>query len=221
MFNALIDQEQGNTEYHLYRGRLLTRLGKGTEALVDFDLLIGFEPYNTDFISDRSVVLHLLGRNEEALQELDRAANLDPNNPYRYSSRAYFKDRVGDFVGAIEDYEKAIALDPEDAIAYNNLGIVEERLGRKEKAQRNFNKADELAGYPPKKEDNNLPEIGSTSPKMPLNPTSRPQTSSTPNKISLSHFFSTLTALFTAAATRKEFTGYLKTILGGKTPKNS
>ena len=165
-------------------------------------------------------MLHLLGRNEEALQELDRAANLDPNNPYRYSSRAYFKDRVGDFLGAIEDYEKAIALDPEDAIGYNNLGIVEEKLGRKEKAQQNFNKADALAGYPPKKEAAELPQIGtSKAQKSEASPT-RPLTSTSTRKMSVNHYFSTLTALCTNADTRKEFTSYLKTLFASKPTKN-
>ena len=44
IFNSLIDQEEGNAQYHLYRGRLLTRLGKGPEALADFDLLVTLEP---------------------------------------------------------------------------------------------------------------------------------------------------------------------------------
>ena len=86
IFHELILQERENPTFYLYRGRILTRLGKGLDALADFDVLIQLEPYNTDYISDRAVVLHLLGRNEEAIEELDRAANLDPNNPYRYSS---------------------------------------------------------------------------------------------------------------------------------------
>jgi Flp pilus assembly protein TadD len=158
VFQELSSAEQGNPQFHVFRGRTLTRLGKGAEALVDFDILIELEPYNTDFLSDRGVVLHLLGRNEEALTELDRAANLDPNNPYRYSSRAYLKDRIGDLTGAIQDYEKAIALDPEDAVSYNNLGLVEEKMGRQDKAKQHFTKADELSGYPPKKESEDRPE---------------------------------------------------------------
>jgi tetratricopeptide (TPR) repeat protein len=124
-------------------------------------------------------------------------------------------------VGAIADYEKAIELDPEDAIAYNNLGIVEEKLGRKEKAQQNFNKADALAGYPPKKETADLPEIGTAKSKPAAANTSRPINTVPAKKMNFNHYFSTLTTLFTDSATRKEFTSYLKTLFGSKPTKNS
>jgi Flp pilus assembly protein TadD len=219
IFDKLIYQEQENPILYLYRGRILTRLGKGLEALADFDVLIQLEPYNTDYISDRGVVLHLLGRNDEALGELDRAANLDPNNPYRYSSRAYLKDRIGDLLGAIADYEKAIELDPEDAVAYNNLGLVEEKMGRKEKAQQNFTKADALSGYPPKKNPEQVQSAESTRQgkkveKQPFQTVARP-------KLTSSHFFSVLKSIFTDRTTRQEFASFLTGFFAKKRPKNS
>ena len=47
--------------------------------------------------------------------------------------------------GAIVDYQKAINLDPEDSIAHNNLGLLQEKLGYKEKAKKNYERADQLA----------------------------------------------------------------------------
>jgi Flp pilus assembly protein TadD len=215
IFHALIHQEPENPTYFLYRGRILTRLGKGTEALADFDVLIQLEPYNTDYISDRGVVLHLLGRNEEALEELDRAANLDPKNPYRYSSRAYLKDRIGDFAGAILDYEKAIELDPEDAVSFNNLGLVEEKMGRKEKAQQHFSRADSLSGYPPKKETQTIADTKPSSQEK-----SKSQASQKP-KLTPGHFVSVLKGIFTEPAVRKEFAAFLSGIFVKKSTKNS
>ena len=214
VFQGLSGSEQGNPLFHLFRGRTLTRLGKGAEALVDFDILIELEPYNTDYLSDRGVVLHLLGRNEEALSELDRAANLDPNNPYRYSSRAYLKDRIGDFLGAIADYEKAIELDPEDAVAFNNLGLVEEKMGRKEKAKDYFQKADSLSGYPPKKEvevaQAALPnEAEKSTPKRSI-----PKADTT--KLTTGHFLDVLKGIFTKAEVRQEFSSYIKGLFSKK-----
>jgi Flp pilus assembly protein TadD len=189
-------------------------LGKGAEALVDFDILIELEPYNTDFLSDRGVVLHLLGRNEEALTELDRAANLDPNNPYRYSSRAYLKDRIGDLTGAIQDYEKAIALDPEDAVSYNNLGLVEEKMGRQDKAKQHFTKADELSGYPPKKESEDRPET-----KKNHSEKSKPGMNSFPSpstKLTAGHFLGILNGIFTKADIRQEFSSFIQDLFTKK-----
>jgi len=214
IFTALIQHETENPTLYLYRGRVLTRLGKGMEALADFDRLVELEPYNTDYISDRGVVLHLLGRNDAALDELDRAANLDPKNPYRYSSRAYLKDRMGDLLGAIADYEKAIELDPEDAVAYNNLGLVEEKLGRKEKANAYFTKADELSAYPPKKETS-LPAspTASIQPLASANPVKKV---SKPTKMTVTYFFSTLKALVTKPEIRMEFSSFLKAVFTKK-----
>jgi Flp pilus assembly protein TadD len=219
IFHELILQERENPTFYLYRGRILTRLGKGLEALADFDVLIQLEPYNTDYISDRAVVLHLLGRNEEAIEELDRAANLDPNNPYRYSSRAYLKDRIGDLAGAIADYEKAIELDPEDAVAYNNLGLVEEKMGRNEKALQNFSKADALSGYPPKKEPEQVQSSGSTSPEKREEITT-PKSSKAP-RLTASHCIAVVKGIFTEGATRKEFLAFLTGIFVKKGSKNS
>jgi Flp pilus assembly protein TadD len=50
VFQELSRSEHGNVHFHLFRGRTLTRLGKGAEALADFDILIELEPYNTDCI---------------------------------------------------------------------------------------------------------------------------------------------------------------------------
>ena len=214
IFTTLILKELENPMLYLYRGRTLTRLGKGIEALADFDRLVELEPYNTDYISDRGVVLHLLGKNDAALEELDRAANLDPKNPYRYSSRAYLKDRMGDLLGAIADYEKAIELDPEDAVAYNNLGLVEEKLGRKEKANAYFTKADDLSAYPPKKET--ILQTSPTEFKHPPTSANPVKKVSKPQKMTVAYFFSTLKALVTKPEIRMEFSSFLKAVFDKK-----
>jgi len=219
IFDGLVKANPDQPQLHLNRGRILSRLGRTEEALVEFDLITALEPYNTDFISDRAVVLHLLKRNEEALTELDRAANLDPKNPYRYSSRAYFKDRIGDLEGAIADYETAIELDPEDAVSHNNKGMVEEKLGYQQRSKKSFEKADDLVGYKskdsstlspnPAEESSNFPEID---PKV----KARPVIPSQKKEMSFGHFINTLGAVFTDAKARKEFTDYLKSMFGGK-----
>lgn len=218
IFNELIVREYGKVEFHLYRGRILTRLRKNEQALADFDLLVSLEPYNTDFISDRGVVLHLMGRNEEALSELDRAANLDPRNPYRYSSRAFLKDRIGDFHGSIEDYEKAIELDPEDAVSFNNKGLVEEKLGNKQRAKNSFEKADNLVGYTPKKVTENQP-LSETNEGSQVSK-SIADGSAKHEKLTAGYFWTTMISLFNDRNSRKEFSRFLRDIFFGGKPKN-
>jgi tetratricopeptide (TPR) repeat protein len=164
------------------------------------------------------VVLHLLGKNQEALEEFDRAANLEPNNPYRYSSRAYFKDRIRDYEGAIEDYQKAIDLDPEDAISLNNMGLVAEKLGRKEQAQSNFKKADELVGYAPKKIPASPLEQGENGKENDLE---NPKFSKADKKISLEFYLQTLKSIFFDATSRKGFFTFLSSFFGLSKVKKS
>jgi Tfp pilus assembly protein PilF len=154
-----------------------------------------------------------LNRNEEALSEFDRAVNLDPKNPYRYSSRAFFKDRTSDLAGAIEDYEIAIALDPEDAVSLNNKGIVEEKLGYIAKSKKSFEKADQLIGYDPqaiKQTESNKFDAGSS-------PISGEKT----KKMDLSYYFQTLTSIVQDPKSRRDFVGFLKTLISGKNIKKT
>ncbi|MFO7822483.1 MAG: tetratricopeptide repeat protein [Cyclobacterium sp.] len=210
IFDKLVQSDGPKSEYLHFRGRIQSRLGSLDQAISDFDKLIALEPFNTTFISDRAVVLHLLKRNQEAMEAFDQALNLDPNNPYRYSSRAYFKDRIGDLKGAIADYEKAIALDPEDAIAYNNKGLVEEKLGYQQKSKNSFSEADRLSGYDNKesKEDFTSPENTSLNePHFIQEDENKP--------MSLGHYFSILTDLFTKKETRHEFKQFLSSKFKG------
>ncbi|EAZ83125.1 TPR repeat protein [Algoriphagus machipongonensis] len=209
VFNQLISNSEKTPELHLYRGRILSRLGKTSEAILDFDLIVELDPYNTNYISDRAVVLHLLNRNDEALAEFDRAANLDPKNPYRYSSRAYFKDRIGDLNGSIEDYDKAIALDPEDAVSFNNKGLVEEKLGYKERSKKSFEKADDLVGYKPQdqKEDQPKPPLEKVEPIV-------NDEEDLEKELTFGHFLQTIKGLVTDPKTRKEFKEFIKNLFG-------
>ena len=101
---------------------------------------------NADWLSETGVALFNLERIKEALVYLNNAADVEPDNSYRYSSRAYVKGALKDYEGAVLDYQKCIELDPDDSIAYNNLGLAQEQLGYYQKAQENFEVADEMEG---------------------------------------------------------------------------
>lgn len=125
--------------------RMEVRRGKSARALELIEKSNELAPDRADFIFEKGVVLFHAGKKGLALIEMDKAVKLEPQNPYRYAGRAYIKDGLGDIHGAIADYEKAIQLDPDDSVSHNNLGMLQEKLGWKEKADRNFNRADKLA----------------------------------------------------------------------------
>ena len=173
------------------------------QALKIFDDLIYLFPNEANLLSDRGVIFIHLNKKEEALQDFDQAVFLEDSYGYRYASRAYARDFFGDTEAAILDYEKAIKLDPEDAVSHNNIGLLQEKLGYKQKAQKNFELADEIS----KDQKDNLisppPVLENEVPKV-------QEESSIKNK----SFFSEFLKVFKSKKQFREFIGFIKK--GGK-----
>ena len=173
------------------------------QALKIFDDLIYLFPNEANLLSDRGVIFIHLNKKEEALKDFDQAVFLEDSYGYRYASRAYAKDFFGDTEAAILDYEKAIKLDPEDAVSYNNIGLLQEKLGYKQKAQKNFELADEISK---EQEDNFIKQTPYTENKAP----EIHEESSIKNK----SFFSEFLKVFKSKKQFREFIGFIKK--GGK-----
>jgi tetratricopeptide (TPR) repeat protein len=164
-------------------------------------------PDYADFIFEKGVILFHAGKKGLALMEMDKAVSLEPENPYRYAGRAYIKDGLGDIHGAIADYETAIRLDPEDSVSHNNLGLLQEKLGWKEKADRNFNRADSLA------QKQELFQF-IVEQKEQTEPTSAPSQTADPEPESSEGITSVMKKVFTDEGMRREFFQFLKKGLG-------
>lgn len=104
-----------------------------------------------EYYSKRGVCYLNLEKYDLSMFDFNRALELDPNYSYRYSCRAFLKTRIKDLKGAVEDYEMALKLDPDDPIIYNNMGLIVEQMGQVKKAERYFNKSNDLEGYNPEK----------------------------------------------------------------------
>ena len=173
------------------------------QALKIFDDLIYLFPNEANLLSDRGVIFIHLNKKEEALKDFDQAVFLEDSYGYRYASRAYARDFFGDTEAAIFDYEKAIKLDPEDAVSYNNIGLLQEKLGYKQKAQKNFELADEISKD---QKDNLISQpavLKNEAPKV-------QEESSIKNK----SFFSEFLKVFKSKKQFREFIGFIKK--GGK-----
>lgn len=144
-FSAYLTKNEFDPNVLCLRG-VAQRKAKNFEASVaDFQKAANLIPTNASVYSEMGVTQFHMRQLSSALQNMNKAQELEPNNPYRYSSRAYIKDACGDLAGAIADYKHCIKLDPQDAVAYNNLGMLEEKQGRKQKAEKHFDKADEIS----------------------------------------------------------------------------
>ena len=173
------------------------------QALKIFDDLIYLFPNEANLLSDRGVIFIHLNKKEEALQDFDQAVFLEDSYGYRYASRAYARDFFGDTEAAILDYEKAIKLDPEDAVSHNNIGLLQEKLGYKQKAQKNFELADEISKTQEEILNPQQPDLENEVPKV-------QEESSIKNK----SFFSEFLKVFKSKKQFKEFIGFIKK--GGK-----
>jgi len=173
------------------------------QALKIFDDLIYLFPNEANLLSDRGVIFIHLNKKEEALKDFDQAVFLEDSYGYRYASRAYARDFFGNTEAAILDYEKAIKLDPEDAVSHNNIGLLQEKLGYKQKAQKNFELADEISKD---QKDNLISQpavLENEAPKV-------QEKSSIKNK----SFFSEFLKVFKSKKQFREFIGFIKK--GGK-----
>lgn len=130
---------------HQERAQKLLDENRLEESLSEFNQAINQNPESAEIYNQRAVVYIHLKKQHLSLSDFNKAVELDPEYAYRYASRAYARDFFGDTDGAIEDYTKAVELDPTDAVANNNLGILLEKKGYKEKAQKHYKKADQIA----------------------------------------------------------------------------
>lgn len=122
-------------------------------AIEHFTLAIQQEPDNVENYAERAVAYLNTNQFDLSMFDMNRCIEMEPKNSYRYSCRAFLKSKMGDVDGAITDYEMAVKLDPEDAIAYNNLGLAQETKGFRKKAEKSFEKSNQIIGYNPKRFD--------------------------------------------------------------------
>ena len=191
--------------------RMEIRRSNTAKALELIDKSLELAPENADFIFEKGVILFHAGKKSLALLQMDRALELEPKNPFRHSGRAFIKDSLGDLEGAIADYEAAILLDPEDAVSHNNLGLLQEKLGWKEKAGKNFIKADKLA------ENEKLFSFLDNAPDTAEDSSAKPEPDNEDKKESR---FSIMKQVFTNAKMRNEFWHFIRSGLGGKKKNN-
>ncbi|MEV4299361.1 tetratricopeptide repeat protein [Microbispora rosea] len=118
------------------RAQLLARLGRGEEALADFDRAVAIDPGFPDHYLDRGNLLFEMGRTDEALADYETAMRVSPPLPEAYYNRAELRLAAGDLDGARADLDHVIELDPGYLDAYVNRAGVLEMLGEHEAARR-------------------------------------------------------------------------------------
>ena len=100
---------------HHQRGKILHRLKRHDEALVEYDTARSLRPEDRELERVRADVLLALGRGTEAIDAFNRYLDPGRADPEAYRQRGFEKAVRSDPAGALADYTNALALDPNSA----------------------------------------------------------------------------------------------------------
>jgi len=118
-------------EPHLWRGKILSRMGKTAEAEAEFAEarrlgLAGVADVYETYIAE-AAASEASGRLDAAAASLEKAILADPARPEAYNNYGRLSQRLGDLAKAERLYRQAVAKDPKFARGYYNLGLVAEQ----------------------------------------------------------------------------------------------
>ena len=116
----LLDRELSDGKHKLHRSvlhhnraQVLAALGRGSEALAEFDRVIEADPYYPEYRFDRGNLLNRMGRYDDAMADYQAVTELSPPFPELYYNRADLLATTGDLEGAIGDFRYVLDLEPD------------------------------------------------------------------------------------------------------------
>jgi tetratricopeptide (TPR) repeat protein len=114
----------------LARCRLLSRLGKSTEAATALEELSGADPENEQIWGALAEARESAGDEEAAIEAATRATRFAPRNPAHHLALARLSRKTGQLDRALDEVHQAQVLDPTEPAIFLELGAIYE--GRRE-----------------------------------------------------------------------------------------
>ena len=139
--SRLLAQNPNDVTQLQRRARALTRLGRHSIALQDWDRVIVLRPRDSQAFMGRAGSLEALSRHEEALAAFDKALEFSPGNAVIQNRRALAKRSLKRFDDALVDFDRLIEASPNFTAAHYNRGLVLVDLKRTDDAMRAFTRA--------------------------------------------------------------------------------
>jgi protein O-GlcNAc transferase len=133
-----------NTDIRTHHGLALEALGRGDEALAEFDSALMIKPDNALTLLSRGNLLLAAGRAAEALASYDRLLQVAPGYDeawFRRGTALWLMERYED---ALAGYRRALAINPGRFGAAFNSGTTLMKLERYDEAQAAFEQASAL-----------------------------------------------------------------------------
>ena len=124
-----IKEQQSDSLYHYYLGRITSMLMKNKESIKHFQKAIQLDPKHAKSFASMALVQGRMGDFNSALKNLDRAILIDPGYAKAYSNRGVTRGALQQNQAALGDFNQSIRLDPRLADAYRNRGITREMVG--------------------------------------------------------------------------------------------
>ena len=128
---------------------MLLEDGGYEEAAVHYRKAIEAKP-SAAAHSGLGYALNQLGRLDEAAAEHDKAVALDPSSAEVHRNRALTQARLKQYDEAIVSYRRAVAIEPRVSTYYSLAGVLR-AAGRKEEAQAEYRRGQELSRRQPER----------------------------------------------------------------------
>jgi serine/threonine-protein kinase len=126
--------DAGIPDVHVTRGLILTKTGRGSEAIREFEVALSQAPNSLEGLIGLADAYESVGRNAEAEATYRRAIELAPGYWAVYNNLGAFDYAIGRYAQAIEMFRRAAELAPDSVRAWNNLGGAYQQNGRFEEA---------------------------------------------------------------------------------------
>jgi len=145
-FNKAMGLNFVNDLVLFHRADAYMSIGNFKKAVSDLTQAMEYDPENPEIYRMRGAAYIQLNFKNKAMEDLNRALELDPYDPIAYYVRATCYMMSNDITNTLENLNQAIKLEPGSPLTYFARASIYESIGEKEKAEADFQKAQEL-GY--------------------------------------------------------------------------
>ncbi len=127
--------DPGVPDVHAARGLVLTRAGRGGEAIAEFQIALSQAPNSLDSLLGLADAYKSVGRNADAEATLRRAIALQPASWAVYNRLGSFYYALGRYPQAAEMFRRVVELAPDSVRGWNNLGAACQQADRFDEAR--------------------------------------------------------------------------------------
>lgn len=137
----VIKRNPSSAEAYNTRGAAYARVGRFSEATVDFTEAAKLDPNSAAAYTNRALAERQMGHNDTARADFDRAIAANPNHAPAYVGRANLLRAQGNLDQALSDLDTAIRINPESAQAFHSRGLIYQKRNDYTRAVTDFDNA--------------------------------------------------------------------------------